>query len=342
VIHRVMLRRAASLACAVTLTAVTAACSGLSHRQDAKPRKGDAAQRTAEGVVSTRKAASLLDHYVSVNNQANKRQDGKLLSTVEGGALLEQSKADYAQFKLASAKEKAEYGDPFFYVDRRYYIPRKGTASWFAVSARTKDDEGKSENPVVLIFDREDDASWKLVASVRAPKGRDLAPAMDKDGFLQTVPESTKRGGTAPDQLKYALTSLYTKPDVSAAGFKSSKVARDLNKTARDAAEGVGEGGTMHWMDGGTQHTKTYAMRTRSGQTFVVFNAPVDRTVRITRPGYTVTPNEVEQVYVGEDGAPGFLTNYLHQSSAVIPDSGKPTLLSTESRLIDCERETGF
>ncbi|MGP3991582.1 hypothetical protein [Streptomyces sp. 3N207] len=95
-------------------------------------------------------------------------------------------------------------------------------------------------------------------------------------------------------------------------------------------------------MVGGTQHTKTYAMKTRSGQTLAVFNAPVDRTVRVMEAGYTINPNETEQIYVGEDGAPGFLTSYIHQSSALIPASGKPTLLSTESRLIGCEREDGF
>ncbi|MEU4970015.1 hypothetical protein [Streptomyces smyrnaeus] len=83
-------------------------------------------------------------------------------------------------------------------------------------------------------------------------------------------------------------------------------------------------------------------MKTRSGQTLAVFATPVDRTVRVTEPGYTVNPNEVEQVYVGESGAQGFLTYHLHQSVALIPASGKPTLLGSEYSLIGCEREDGF
>ncbi|MGP3991581.1 hypothetical protein [Streptomyces sp. 3N207] len=197
-ILRVTLRRPASLACAVALIALTAACSSNDKDQDSENSKESAAQHAAEGVVSTETAARQLDRYVAVNNRANKTQNGKLLSTVEGGALLEQSKADYKQFTLASAKEKKEYSEPFYYVDRQYYIPRKGTASWFAVSARTKDDGEKSKNPTLLVFDREEGEPWKIVASLQVPKDRALNPARDKHGFLQTVPESAKQGSAQP------------------------------------------------------------------------------------------------------------------------------------------------
>lgn len=244
-------RRYAPLSCALALIALTAACSGSMEGSESKAGEKQASRHAAAGVVSREHARGLLDRYVSVNNRANKSRDGKLLSTVEGGALLEQSKADYKQSALASTKEKAEYGEPFYYVDRRYFIPRKGKASWFAVSARIKDDDGKSRRPVLLVFDREEKEPWKLVASVQAPKGRNLAPATDEESFLRSVPASARQGDMAPDQLKAALTRLYTKREVAASGFKPNKLARAINKSARDAADGVGEGGRMHWMSGG-------------------------------------------------------------------------------------------
>jgi len=336
IVHR------ASFAGAAALIALTAGCGIADEGSSSSQDKAGDAQRIARGVVSKQKASQLLDRYVSVNNRANKARDGKLLSTVEGGALLEQSKAGYAQYKVSSAKEKAGYGIPFYYVDRQYLIPRQGTASWFAVSARIKDREGKAKLRSLLVFDHEEGEPWKIVASVLVPKKHPVAPARDKDGFVQTVAGSAQHGAMAPEELKDGLQKLYTERDVAASGLKPNKLARDINTGAWNVVDEVGEGGTMRWLDGGTRHTKTYPLKMRSGQVYAVFNTPVDRSVRVTKPGYSAEPNKYEQIYVGEGGAPGFMNSYLHQSFAVIPVSGKPELLSTESMLTGAVREDGF
>ncbi|WP_431983841.1 hypothetical protein [Streptomyces qinglanensis] len=332
----------ASLAGAAVLIALITGCGSGSKESAAEAGAGkkETPKHSAQGVISTKKASQLLDHYVSVNNRANAKRDGKLLSTVEGGGLLEQSTADYKQYAAFSKKDKAAYGTPFYYVDRRYYIPRKGVADWFAVSAKLKDREGTSKERSYLVFDRLDDGPWKIVASVHMK--RPVAPAKDKDGFVQAVSASATQGSMAPDKLTDGLQRLYTERDVSASGLKPNKLARNINKGAWKAVDGVGRGGRLRWIDGGTRYTQVYAMKMRGGQIYSVFNTPVDKSVRVTKPGYNANPDKFQQVYTGKSDAQGIMSAYLHQSSAFIPAKGKPELLTTESILIGAERESGF
>ncbi|MCX4573392.1 hypothetical protein OHB41_09395 [Streptomyces sp. NBC_01571] len=114
-----------------------------------------------KGVVDHKTAGSILDHYQEINNKANKTRDASLLSTVEAGQLYARSKADYEQFDTLSAKEKKDYGTPFYFTRRSFYIPPTG--NWFAAEASTN-----GTNHTFMIFEKSADTggTWKKVISL--------------------------------------------------------------------------------------------------------------------------------------------------------------------------------
>ncbi|MFD0069979.1 hypothetical protein ACFVJ9_55135, partial [Streptomyces sp. NPDC127574] len=157
------LRRLAVLAIgvttAVTLTACTAGTDSTSTA--GRGHATASASPAPTGVVTTQEASKILTAYENANNRANKARDSRLLATVEAGAVNLQSRADYQQFKTWTKKEQTEYGSPFRYERREFAIPRKGTATWFAVSATATG----AKDRALLIFDKVD-GTYKLVMAL--------------------------------------------------------------------------------------------------------------------------------------------------------------------------------
>ncbi|MBE9499895.1 hypothetical protein IHE61_22220 [Streptomyces sp. GKU 257-1] len=252
--------------------------------------EGDKKAPEPEGVVTEAEAAKIVDRYVSVNNRANKTNDGKLLSTVEGGALLEQSQAGYKADADLSKKEQAASAEPFSYVDRTYLIPRKGKATWFAVKTRTKDKEGTSKYPQLVVFDRDKGkgkgkakGEWKNVASVSLvdDEKKTVPLAKDKDGFVRVPADgSGSAGSSAAGALRSCPRRLPTStPSVAPSPPPSSptpRAARSVHEIPKEVGKDLGERATAQFKEGESEHEKAYTFRTRDKGTYAVFNTAVD------------------------------------------------------------------
>lgn len=239
-------------------------------------------------------------------------------------------------------KELADTRDPFYWKPRKFHIPRKDTAEWWAVTAIHQNEKRRitRKDQDLLLFDRDGNDGWKMVAHV-SPGHAGEAPvkfARDKDGFVRTVDPRKKTGAIAPSALPTALAELTTlRGPISSAPFASTKLSHKLNKTAKGAAKSLGEGGAVTYSEGIIQHTTAYALATADGKTFAVFNAGIDSESSITRPGLKIEPSAIDALYTGRKRASVVTSNYLFQASALIPARGKPELLGYGSEQVDAD-----
>ncbi|MFI7241668.1 hypothetical protein [Streptomyces qinglanensis] len=313
--------------------------------------EGDKKAAEPEGVVTEAEAAKIVDRYVSVNNRANKTNDGKLLSTVEGGALLEQSQAGYKADADLSKKEQAASAEPFSYVDRTYLIPRKGKATWFAVKTRTKDKEGTSKYPQLIVFDRDKGKSngkaaggWKNVASVSLvdDEKKTVPLAKDEDGFVRVLPTGSGAEGSSAkgvEKLSTSLADLYTiRGPLSSSEFADTKAARSVHEVPKEVGKDLGKRATAQFKEGESEHEKIYTFRTRDKGTYAVFNTAVDVDQQVIADNLEMVPAPNLHPFVGKKPSKGFSLHWLHQSSAVLPAHGKPQLLDYEVELTSVRR----
>lgn len=324
------------------LAIVATACSGSGSGSGGDSKAGDengggrGSDSAPRGVVSAAEAKKIVDEYVKANNRANKKQDPDLLATVEGGALLEQSKAVFQLDELSSAKEKAEARAPFYYVDRKYVIPT-GT-SWFAIRTYERTSEGKKQpRQITVVFDRETKGgAWKAVWSGAVDtKG---APALADDGHGNAVAvtepsgrkaDSTGRsGGTGSSdtlsRLDDAVIDLYaTGGEKAGAQLATTETTKWMTKFPKDQNKMVSPLAKAEYQPGKTPHKKVYALKTKDGGTLAFFNVPVQEYLHGTRPDSSITPSDQMGVFLGnKKPSLVFLTDYLHQTEAFIPARG--------------------
>ncbi|MGP3973751.1 hypothetical protein ACTWQF_06830 [Streptomyces sp. 8N114] len=329
-------RGVAGIACASSLVLMVAGCGGGSGKDsaDGSGSTDDKQEQSAGvGIVSRAQADKLIDHYEKVNNRANKNSDPKLLSTVEGGAVFEQSKATFKMQKTWSAKERADYRNPFRYVDRKFYIPRKGSADWFAMVAHSKSPgEKKGKYPGILVMEKQKSGDWKMVAGSYSETKWLPKFAKDKNGFVEPVNDTAKKSGAvAPDSLSGSLLDLYTKQGSTQNGFRASKSTNAIRKIPKTQNKLLRPHAEATFSRGESAHEKIHALRTQDGGTFAVFSTQVREHDRGTELSAVVHPSDSMKVYVGNNtSAPAFFVDWLHISSAYIPPKGKSRLLGTE------------
>ncbi|MEW2218860.1 hypothetical protein AB0939_06015 [Streptomyces sp. NPDC006990] len=327
-------RGISGMACASGLLLMVAGCSG-SGTGAAASSAGPADKKEhtpAVGVVNRAQAGKLVDHYEKVNNEANKKSDPRLLSTVEGGAVFEQSKATYKMQKNWTAAERADYRKPFHYVDRKFYLPRKGTADWFAMVAYSKNtgEKKKGKYPGILIMEKQG-GDWKMVAGSYSQSTWLPRLAEDEKGFAEAVSDTSKKAGAlSPDSLSGKLLELYTEQGSARGGFRTSKTTESLRKIPGRQNELLNPHGEAVFSRGEPTHEKIHALRTADGGVFAVFSTGIREHDRGTQVTATIHPSDSMKVYVGDSSAPSFFVDWLHLSSAYLPPKGDPKLLGTE------------
>ncbi|MFE9390853.1 hypothetical protein [Streptomyces sp. NPDC006784] len=333
-------RGISGMACASTLVLMVAGCGGGSGTDSvassAEPADKEE-HKPAVGVVTRAQADKLVDHYEKVNNKANKNSDPRLLSTVEGGAVFEQSKATYKMQKNWTAAERADYRKPFHYVDRKFYLPRKGTADWFAMVAYSKNagEKKKGKYPGILIMEKQG-GDWKMVAGSYSESTWLPRLAKDEKGFVEPVSDTAKKAGAlSPDALPDELLDLYTEQGSTRDGFRTSKTTESLRKIPGRQNKLLNPHGEAVFNRGEPTHEKVHALRTEDGGVFAVFSTEVREHDRGTQVTATIHPSDSMKVYVGDTSAPSFFVNWLHLSSAYLPSKGRPKLLGTEYEMTD-------
>ncbi|MGP3950876.1 hypothetical protein [Streptomyces sp. 7N604] len=279
-------------------------------------------------MVTKAEASKILDAYQSKNNRANATRNRDVLATVEGGQVFERSTADYEQFSTFSAEKRKDYGTPFFYTHREYFIP-SGT-TWFAVTAQTNESKKKH----VLVFDKAG-GSWKMTAAVTAD---DPLPAIDttRSGVATAVPADQASGTLTPEQVGPAFEDFY------ATGGKRN--GKQLDRTTAAAKTAVKihdtrndklgpQGGKVTYFATTPEHTKIYTLKTDRGSLALV---PLSHKAEIlvTRPGLQVNPAKDEAVY-NPRPRPLIVSDYHGQALADLPTAGKPSILGFEYALVD-------
>ncbi|GAB2784699.1 hypothetical protein [Streptomyces daliensis] len=346
-------RGVAALLCAPALACALVSCTGGPGSGDGDGDGGEAEARarasatagaTGRPLLSRKAAREVVDHYVEVNNKANARQDAKLLSTVEGGALFARSEAGYKQFDTLSKKEKEGYLVPFTYEDVSFHIPAKG--DWFAATARV--DHSKQRR--LLVFDRTGPETaegkrggWKLTAVAfleeklpRVVEGADGAAAVADTG------EAPGEAPLAPDRLPSAVTDLYvTGGEKAGAKLARTKPVRRALKIHRERDEVLAEMGVRkRFVADEPEDRRAYALRTADGGVLAV--VPVAHTVELTaRSGErgkggkaSVTPSSAEAVYDGS-ARRTITDDHLGQAVAHLPPSGAPRVLGADYAMIN-------
>ncbi|MEV5846262.1 hypothetical protein AB0M32_30265 [Streptomyces sp. NPDC051985] len=260
-------RPGAAVVGAALVFALTACGSG--SDTDAASAPSGSAAATEQGVVGRAAAQKVVDTYEKVNNQANAGLDAKLLATVEGGQAYAMDQATYALAPTWSAKDKKAYRKPFYYRDRQYVIPAKG--SWFAVGATSSEDGHSS---VLLVFDKADGA-YKMVMSVWADDGQPLPkPALDAHGLAEAVDPAAKVGAFAPADVGAAFDDLYATGGAKAGkNLATTKPVDEAAKIYRDAtAHGTADGiATKRFFTKTPADTSVYALRTADGGVLALF-----------------------------------------------------------------------
>ncbi|WP_405868468.1 hypothetical protein [Streptomyces sp. NBC_00005] len=321
-----------TLAIGVTATMALTAC-GADADKDSAASPRSSASPTSQGVVTKETAKKVVDDYERVNNSANKARDEKLLATVEAGQVHEQSKADYKLFKTWSAKDQKEYGSPFFYKNRTYYLPATGTATWFAVKAKSSG----SDDDALLIFDRTG-GTYKLVASAYSDEALPEI-AVDRNGLVTAVDASKKVGTLAPDQLGTVYEDLFeTGGQKAAKQLATTSATKDSVKVYKERDTGnLARYATKKYFAKEPSHPKVYALKLADGGVVTVF--PTAHTQeRMLKPQYMssfqIGPNDEEAVYNSTKRT--VITDLFQgQGLAELSTKGKPRVTAIGYRMVD-------
>jgi hypothetical protein len=298
--------------------------------------------RTAAPIVTEARAGAVLDGYEKVNNAANVTQDGAKLGTVEGGALYQQSLAQYKQFPKYSAKVQAAYRKPFTYVDRRFHIP--DTGSWFMVDAEVSGGNFDKGDRQLMVFRQQTGGHWKMVL---ADNFTGAAPAVAKaaDGAAVVVAPDAAVGGTKLSALGSAVNDLRVSGGKKAgAALADSAARRDAVKeyTTRNDHWGAyktclrtdfEDAGTK-WDSAYITYPDTYAVKTADGGALVASTSYYVKLEFSTRPETcSVVPGGDTTAYLHGDQN-GVRSRYASLNAISVPATGRPVQLGGDVQLI--------
>ncbi|MET9914378.1 hypothetical protein ABZZ74_48095 [Streptomyces sp. NPDC006476] len=329
--RRLLAALALTVTTAITLSACSSGDSGGQHRP--APAAPDTSRRTT-GVIDTTAAREVVDAYQAANNAANARQDLKGLARIEAGMAYVQDRSDYQQWKTWPAKERTRYASGFRYEQRAYYIPRAGTATWFAMEA-TSSDAAKARG--LFVFDRRG-GRYKMVTAVYAT-GKMPMPkiAVDSHGLATAVDPARKVGALAPKDLTAAVTDLYvtggSKQGRQLAPTPASKEAVRLHDDRNRGAKASWR--TASYFSAQPAHPQVYSLRTADGGVLAL--APGAYTIEYLHTRYLhgglIIPGPQEAVY-NANHRPVITDEYQGEALvALSPTQAK--LIARDFRLVD-------
>ncbi len=336
---------------AICLATVLAGCSGTdSTDTDSRPAK--AAAGKPRPVVDRATAEQILDTYQDKNNKANKMAGknrlgaAKVLHQIETGTLLQQSLAGHELLPYTSAEHQRKSKKPFVYTGRRWLIPPRGEANWFAVIATPTTPGSKPVGDEQLLIVRKDDKDeagepYKLAASVSLDGTRPDIP-LDSHGLVRTADPDARVGRSSVSAAVPATLDLITDGGTRTSFDWASSDAKDVMvntyRTRNDAkcvTRRFAESSTV------THELATYAMQTKDG-VLAVYDIGFTENQKIdTDSGkfncagaYLKREGGDPAVQAFADGAffRSLQLDHLAQAAADLPAQGKPTLLSIDNR----------
>ncbi|WP_435058033.1 hypothetical protein [Streptomyces sp. bgisy060] len=328
--HPYAARSAAAAVGLVAALSLTGCASGApsSDRAPASHQPTGTASPVPRGVVTLSQANQILDTYQEVNNRANATRDAKLLGTVEAGQLYARSKAELEQFETLSEKEQKDYGKPFTFTDRTFYLPAGG--NWFVAQATTT-----GTNHTVMVFEKSSATGnrWKKVVSLFPDKA--LPPVQTQDGVASTAPAATTVGALAPEGVTAAVEDLFATGGTrqGAALDRTSENAKSILKTYKERGKNLGPRAKVSFFPATPVEEKVYTLRTRDGVLTIAPLAHNQESLAL-QPGLQITPGKVGAVY---NKSPRPLTVDVFQGEALVllPEKGQPDILDYRYAQID-------
>lgn len=349
-----MNRRIVTIAVGLAATGLLAAGCGGGDGRD-KPAASSSASSPAGGkgkdakdaaaaapIVTPAQAGAILDTYEKVNNAANATQDGPKLGTVEGGALYQQSLAQYKQFPAYSAKVQAAYRKPFTYVDRKFHIP--ATGSWFMVDAAVSGGNFGKGDRQLMVFRQQAGGHWKMVVADNFT-GAAPAVATSAAGAAAVVaPDATVAGtrlsslGAAADDLRVSggkkAGAVLADSAVRRGAVKEYTTRNDHWGRYRTCLRTDFEEAGAKWDSAYTRYPDTYALRTADGGALVASTSYFVKLEFSTRPETcSVVPGGETTAYLHGD-QPGIRSRYASLNAVSVPAAGKPVQLGGDTQLI--------
>lgn len=321
-------------ATALTATAalLLAACGDRKDIVDPNhPARATAGSVKAHGVVSLAEANRIVDHYEDVNNRANKRQDAKLLATVEDGNLLERSTAGYEQLRTLSTKDQRDYVKSFAFKERKFYIPARG--DWFMFIGTST--ETADARPSVHVFDKSS-GNWRMTVSVDV---RTTMPriATDTNGLVTPATVTAHTGAHAPEDIPDAYEDLW-----ATGGRREGRILANnaLVKEAKEAFHVRNEDwsdarrGNRYFPRTNPKHNDAYALKTANGGTLAVVPIAHQQITRVNNPSLKITPDAKEKIY---DPRPRTLIidDFHGQALTHLHPAGKPRIISVQYEMVD-------
>lgn len=317
--------RAAAAAVGLTAALTLAACASGAPASDRAPAYHPSSATASpspepRGVVTLSEANKILDTYQAVNNRANATRDAKLLATVEAGQLYARSKADFEQFGTLSEKEQKEYGKPFTFTDRTFYLPAGG--NWFAARATTT-----GNNQTVMVFEKSPatNNTWKKVVSLIP--SRVVPQVLITDGVARTAPEAAVVGGLAPDGVPAAVEDLFATGGTKQGAVlsRANDNVKSILTTYKERGKSLGPQARVSFFPTTPVHDRVYALRTSEGVLAIVPLAHNEESL-VLQPGLQITPGKVGSVY---NKSPRPLTVDVFQGEALVllPKKGQPDIL---------------
>ncbi|MGW2291887.1 hypothetical protein [Streptomyces phaeochromogenes] len=330
--HPPRLRRTVLLSISVLADAALSGCSA--GAEESGTDGADAASSAPKGVATVEGARATVDAYEKANNEANRTRGSRgarLLGTVEGGQVHEQSLAGYQQFKTWPKKDQEQYGAEFVFTSRRYYIP--DGQSWFAVRAKSSG----SASEALLVFDKVG-GRLKMVASVYADE-KAATPEIAVTNGLATAVDPGKRSGTlAPNQLSDAFEDL-----VETGGKKQGRqlatttATREFAQRYANRTKGKQAAfAKINYFDGKPAHPTVYALRLADGGVLTIFPTActVEHLHKRFMSGGTIIPGKAEAVY-NSDQRSVVTDEYQGQALAALAPSGKPEVITWRYAMVD-------
>jgi hypothetical protein len=166
-----------------------AAAARASGKATAPPARASA----APPAVTAAAAQQILDHYMSVNNQANRDFSSKTLSGIEGGAAYRMDANGYVftltalRMGTAQAYPELSFAGPSFYIPRLASYPH-----WFVTRGTWTDLTGpKATAPGYLLFDQAGPGQPWLVVNEPNLTGGSTPQIALSGGYAQAVSAST-------------------------------------------------------------------------------------------------------------------------------------------------------
>lgn len=317
--------RAAAAAIGLTAALSLAACASGAPSGDRvpashKPSATASPSPAPQGVVTLSEANKILDTYQDVNNRANATRDPKLLATVEAGQLYARSKAEFEQFETLSEKEQKDYGKPFTFTDRTFYLPAGG--DWFAAQATTN-----GKNHTVMVFEKSPATAnaWKKVVSLFPAKA--LSPVETADGVAHTAPAATTSGALAPDGVTAAVEDLFATGGTKqgAALSRMSDSVKSILKTYKERGKSLGPQAKVSFFPTTPVNEKVYTLRTPDGVLAIAPLAHNEESL-VLQPGLQITPGKVGSVY-DKSPRPVMVDVFQGEALVLLPEKGQPDIL---------------